>query len=127
MDLQKSEQAITNGIYAGIAWLVLDLGLLLQKHGDQMLSVLASQPLMAAGAVIALACIVGLFFKSRLAAFLLFLIFLLPLVIRLVQGNMPSPMILLFFLILLYFFIAAVIGTFSYQQLKGSVGSDADS
>lgn len=125
MDLQKSEHAITNAIYAGIAWLVLDLGLLLQQHGEQTIDVLASQPQMAAGAVIAVACIVGLYFKSRLAAVVLFLFFLLPLVLRSVQGAYPSTMLLLFSLILLYFFLAAVIATFSYHQLKTS-GHDKD-
>jgi hypothetical protein len=120
MDLQKAEQAIVNGIYAAVAWLVLDFGLLLQEHGGETLSVLAARPEMAAGAVIAIACIAGLFFKSRLAAIVLFLIFLLPLVLRLVQGASTSTMSLLFSLILLYFFVAAVIGSFSYHQLKKS-------
>ena len=85
---------------------------------DQTLSVLASQPQMTAGAVVTIACIAGLFFKSRLAAIVLFLIFLLPLVLRMVQGAFPSTMLLLFSFILLYFFLAAVIGTFSFHQLK---------
>jgi hypothetical protein len=72
---------------------------------------------MTAGAVITVACIAGLFVKSRLAAIALFLIFLLPLVLRTVQGSFPSAMVLLFSLILLYFFLAAVIGTFSYHRL----------
>lgn len=118
MDLQKAKQAIVNAIYAAIAWLVLDFGLLLQKHGAQAISVLADQPEMAAGAIIAVVCIVGLFYKSRLAAIVLFLIFLLPLVIRMVQGSMPSTMVLIFSLVLLYFFVAAVIGAFSYHALK---------
>lgn len=120
MNLQKAEQAITNAVYAGIAWLVLDLGLLLQQHGEQTWAFLASQPQMAAGAVIAVACIAGLFFKSRLAAVVLFLIFLVPLVLRASQGALPSTMLLLFSLFLLYFFLAAVIATFSYHQLKTS-------
>jgi len=120
MNLQKAEQAITNAIYAGIAWLILDLGLLLQAHGGQTLAILASRPPMAAGAIIAVACIAGLFFKSRLAAVVLFLIFLLPLVLRMVQGNFPSTMLLLFSLILLYFFLTAVIATLTYHQLKTS-------
>ena len=91
---------------------------MLQQHGEQTVSVLASQPQMVAGAIITIVCIVGLFFKSRLAAFVLFLIFLLPLVLRLIQGAFPSVMFLLFFLILLYFFIAALLGTLSYHQLK---------
>lgn len=118
MNLQKSKQAITNGIYAALAWLILDFGLVFQKHGEQALSFLASQPQMTAGAVIAVVCIAGLFFKSRLAATVLFFIFLLPLLLRMVQGEFPSTMMLLFFLILLYFFLAAVIGTFSYHQLN---------
>ena len=120
MNLQKAEQAIVNAIYAAIAWLVLDFGLLLQEYGGQTLSILVSQPEMAAGALIAIACIVGLFYKSRLAAIVLFLLFLLPLVLRAVQGAFPSTMFLLFSLILLYFFLTAVLGTFSYHQLKTS-------
>ena len=75
---------------------------------------------MVAGALIAVACIAGLFYKSRMAAMVLFIIFLLPLVLRTVQGSFPSAMFLIFSLILLYFFVAAVIGTFSYHQLKKS-------
>jgi hypothetical protein len=120
MDLQKAEQAVVNAIYAAVAWLILDFGLLLQEHGEEAFSVLASQPQMAAGALTAIVCIVGLFFKSRLAAIVLFLIFLLPLVLRTVQGASPSAMTLLFSLVLLYFFLAAVIGSFSYHQLKKS-------
>jgi hypothetical protein len=120
MNLQKSEQAITNAIYAAIAWLALDFGLLLQEHGQQTLSILLSRPEMAAGAGIVFACIVGLFYKSRLAAIVLFLLFLLPLVLRTVQGTFPSTTMLLFSLILLYFFLTAVLGTFSYHHLKTS-------
>ena len=122
MDKQKSEQAITNAVYAAIAWLILDLGLLLQEYGKQTFSILASQPQMTAGAVVTIACIAGLFFKSRLAASVLFLMFLLPLVLRAVQGTFPSAMTLLFSLVLLYFFLTAVIGTFSYHQAKTSGG-----
>ena len=120
MNLQKSEQAIVNAIYAAIASLVLDFGLLLQKHGGQAVDILADRPEMTAGAVIAVVCIVGLFYKSRLAAIVLFLIFLLPLVLRMVQGSFPSVMFLIFSLILLYFFLAAVLGTFSYHALKNA-------
>lgn len=118
MDLQKAEQAISNAIYAAMAWLILDFGLLFQEHGGQTLSVLASRPEMTAGAIIAVVCIIGLSFKSRLAAIFLFLIFLLPLILRMVQGVFPSTMFLFVSLILLYFFLAAVIGTFSYHELK---------
>ena len=118
MDLQKAEQAIINGIYAGVAWLILDLGLLFQEHGEQTISFLISQPEMALGAVIVIACIAGLFYKSRLAAVALFLLFLVPLVLRGISGALPSSMVLLFFCIILYFFLAAVIGAFSYHQLK---------
>ena len=118
MNIQKSEQAIVNAIYAATAWLVLDLGLLLQQHGGQAMAILADRPEMAAGAIIAVACIVGLFYKSRLAAIVLFLIFLLPLLLRMVQGSFPSVMLLIFSLILLYFFLAGVLGTFSYHALK---------
>lgn len=120
MDLKKAEQTVVNAIYAAVAWLVLDFGLLLQEHGAETLSVLASRPQMAAGAIIAIACIVGLFFRSRLAAVVLFLIFFLPLVLRTAQGVFPSAMTLLFSLFLLYFFLAAVIGSFSYHQLTKS-------
>ncbi len=127
MTLEKAQQAIVNGIYAGIAWLVLDFGLLLQEHGREMLPFLASRPQMVAGAVITLLCIGGLFVKSRLAAVVLFLIFLVPLVLRLVQDALPPAMMLLFFFVLLYFFLAAVLGTFSYHQLKLSARDDAES
>ncbi len=118
MNLHKAEQAITNAIYAAMAWLILDFGLLLQEHGKQIFSLFVSQPEMAAGAVIAIACIVGLFYKSRLAAIVLFLLFLLPLVLRAVQGAFPSAMFLLFSLILLYFFLTGVLGAFRYHYLK---------
>lgn len=120
MQLQKAEQAIVNAIYAAIAWLILDFGLLFQEHGGEALSILAARPQMVAGALIAVACIAGLFYKSRMAAMVLFIIFLLPLVLRTVQGSFPSAMFLIFSLILLYFFVAAVIGTFSYHQLNKS-------
>ena len=118
MNLPKAEQAIVNGIYAAVAWLILDLGLLFQEHGEQTLSVLASRPEMVAGATIVMACIAGLFYKSRLAAITLFLLFFVPLVLRAVQGAFPSTMFLLFSLILLYFFLTAVLGAFSYHHLK---------
>ena len=101
MNLAKAEQAIVNGIYAAVAWLLLDFGLMFEEHGPQMFSVLVSRPEMAVGALIVVAGIVGLFYKSRLAAATLFLIFLVPLVIRAVQGAFPSAMMLLFSLILL--------------------------
>jgi phosphotransferase system glucose/maltose/N-acetylglucosamine-specific IIC component len=118
MDLQKAEQAITNGIYAGVAWVVLDFGLLLQEHGEQTISFLISQPPMLFGAVIGAACIVGMFYKSRLAAVSLFLLLLIPLILRGSTGALPPPMVLLFLCMILYFFLAAVIGTFSYHQLE---------
>ncbi|MBL3617858.1 MAG: hypothetical protein JMN26_09010 [gamma proteobacterium endosymbiont of Lamellibrachia anaximandri] len=118
MNLPKAEQAIVNGIYAAVAWLILDFGLLLQMHGEQTLSFLVSRPEMAAGAIIVIACIAGLFYKSRLASISLFLLFLLPLVLRAAQGVFPSTMFLLFSLILLFFFLTAVLGTFSYHHLK---------
>ncbi len=120
MNTQKAEQAIVNAIYATLAWLMLDLGLLLQEHGGEALSILTARPQMAAGVIIAVVCMVGLFYKSRLAAIVLFLTFLLPLLLRAVQGTFPSTMFLMFSLVLLYFFLAAVIGTFSYHQLKKS-------
>ena len=118
MNLKNPEQEILNAIYGGVAWLLLDFGLLFQEHGSQTLTILVSQPEMAVGAIIAIASIVGLIYKSRLAAITLFLLFLLPLVLRAVQGDFPSTMILLFFLILLYIFLTAVIGTFRYHHLK---------
>ena len=118
MNLQKSEQAIINGIYAAVAWLILDFGLLFQEHGEKTLSILTSQPVMLAGAVIVIGCVAGLFYKSRLAAVVLFLLFIVPLVLRTVQGVFPSTMFLLLSLVLLYFFLTAVLGTFSYHELK---------
>ena len=118
MNLQKAEQAIVNAIYASVAWLLLDFGLLFQEHGKQTISALVSQPEMVAGAIIVVACIVGLFYKSRLAAIALFLLFLLPFELRMLQGAFPSTMMLLFFLILLYFFLTGVLGTFRYHHLK---------
>ena len=123
MNLQKSEQAIVNAIYAGIAWLILDFGFLFQEHGRQTLAILVSRPEMAAGAIIAIACIAGLFYKSRLAAIVLFLLFLLPQILRIVQGVLPSTMFLIFAFILLYFFLAGVLGTVSYHHLK-TLGQD---
>lgn len=118
MNLHKAEQAIVNAIYAAMTWLILDFGLLLQEHGKQMFSILAARPEMAAGAIIAVTCIGGLFYKSRLAAIVLFMLFLLPLVLRMAQGAFPSIMLLLFSLILLYFFLTGVLGTFRYHYLK---------
>jgi hypothetical protein len=123
MDLPKAEQAIVNGIYAAVAWLILDLGFLLQEHGAQTLSILASRPEMTAGVIIVITCIVGLFFKSRLAAVVIFLLFLIPLVLRTIQGAFPSTMMLIFALILLYFFLTAILGSFSYHHLK-TTGQD---
>jgi len=120
MNLAKAEQAIINGIYAATAWLMLDFGLLIKERGAESLSVLVSQPAMTIGAVIVVACIAGLVYKSRVAAIVLFLIFLVPLLLRTVQQGVPSSMSLLFSLILLYFFLAALLGTFSYHQHKTS-------
>lgn len=117
MNLLKAEQAVLNGIYAGIAWLILDFGLLLKEHGAQAFATLASQPEMVAGSVIAIACITGLFYKSRTAATVLFVLFLVPQVLRAAQGVFPSTMMMIFSLILLYFFLAAVLGTIKYHQL----------
>ena len=127
MNLAKAEQAIMNGIYAAAAWLMFDFGLLIQRHGDQTLSVLASQPAMAAGAIIVVVCIFGLFRHSRLAAIVLFFLFLIPMLLRAIQGAFPSTIILLFSLMLLYFFLNAVLGTFSYHQLKSSAQSSVES
>ncbi len=118
MNSAKAEQAIVNGIYAAVAWLILDLGLMFKAHGREVFSVLVSQPEMIAGIIIAVICIAGLLYKSRLAAVVLFLLFLVPLVTRLVQGIYPSSMLTIFSLILLYLFLAAVLGAFSYHQLK---------
>jgi len=120
MNLPQSEQAILNGIYAAVAWLILDLGFLFQEHGGETLSILVSRPETAVGVIVGIACITGLFYKSRLAAIALFLFFLIPLILRMVQGKFPSTMLLIFSFILLYFFYSAVLGTFSYQYLKNS-------
>ena len=120
MNLQKAEQAIFNGVYAAVAWLILDFGLLLQAHGKQTLSILASRPELVAGVIIVIACIAGLLYKSRMAAIVLFLLFIVPLILRAVQGTFPSTFSLLFSLILLYFFLAAVMGALSYHHLKTS-------
>jgi len=120
MTLPKAKQAIINGIYAGVAWLLLDFGFLFQEHGGQMLNALTSQPNLIFGAIIVIACIVGLYYKSRLAAIFLFLLLLVPLVLRAAQGIFPSSMQLLFVLILLYLFLAAILGTFSYHHLKNT-------
>lgn len=126
MDSAKAEQAIVNGIYAAIAWLILDLGLLFEQHGSQVLSVIASQPELGVGIVIVIACAVGLYYKSRLAAVTLFLLFLLPLLMRMAKGIFPGTMMLLFSLILLYLFLTAVLGTFSFHQLMGSKNEGSD-
>ena len=60
MNLPQSEQAILNGIYAAVAWLILDLGFLIQEHGGETLSILTSRPVLAAGTIIGIACIIGL-------------------------------------------------------------------
>ncbi len=125
MNLPQAEQAIVNGIYAAVAWLILDLGLLLQEHGEQTLSILVSRPEMAAGAIIVVVCTAGLFYKSRLAAIAILLLFLAPLILRTIQGVFPSTMFLLFSLILLYFFLTAVLGAFSYHHLK-TLDQDVD-
>jgi hypothetical protein len=127
MNKPQSEQAIINGIYAAAAWLILDLGFLFQEHGTQTLAILVSRPAASVGMIIGVACIVGLFYKSRLAAIALFVIFLAPLLLRMAQGIFPSSMLFIFSLILLYFFYSAILGTFSYQYLKHSKPDDAES
>jgi hypothetical protein len=127
MNLQKAEQAILNTIYAAMAWLLLDLGFLLQEHGKQSFSILLTRPEMAVGGIIVIACIVGLIYKSRLAAIILFLFFLLPLVLRLVQGGIPSTMMLVFFLMLLYFFLTGVLAVFRYHHLQKLEQDEAES
>ena len=107
--------------------MVLDFGLLLKQHGAQIFSVLTSNMAMVAGSVIVIACIVGLLYKSRTAASVLFVFFLVPLVLRSAQGVIPSPMMIIFSLILLYFFMAAVLGTFKYHQLIESGQQDEKS
>ncbi len=42
MTLPQAEKAIANGIYAAVAWLILDLGFLFQEHGAETLSILIS-------------------------------------------------------------------------------------
>jgi len=124
MNLPQAEKAIVNGIYAAVAWLLLDLGFLFQEHGERTLSILISQPALAAGAAIVIVCIVGLFYKSRLAASVLFLLFVVPLVLRMIQGEIPSGTLIVFSLVLLYFLLTAVLGTFNYHQLKTSNQTD---
>ena len=72
------------------------------------------------GVAIVIVSIVGLFYKSRLAASLLFLLFVVPLVLRMSQGEIPSGMLIVFSLVLLYFLLTAVLGTFNYHQIKTS-------
>ena len=115
--LRKAEQAVVNGIYAGIAWLLLDFGLLVREHGAQTVTAVVSQPEMVVGSVIVIACVAGLFYKSRTAASVLFVLFLIPLLLRAAQGVFPSAMMIIFSLVLLYFFLAAVLGTFRYHAL----------
>ena len=115
--LRRAEQSILNGVYAAIAWLLLDFGLLFQEHGAQALGVLASRPEMIAGSIIVIACVVGLLYKSRTAASALFLLLLLPALYRAVQGVHPPVAMVLFSLVLLYFFLSAVLGTFKYHEL----------
>ena len=124
MDIAKANQAMVNGIYGAVAWLILDLGLMLEQHGSKVLGALLSRPEMVAGVVIVILCIVGLFLKSRLAASVLFLLFLVPLLIRVVQGVIPSTMVLIFSLILLYLFLAAMLGAFRYHHLKSLEGRE---
>ena len=72
---------------------------------------------MVVGSVIVIACVAGLFYKSRTAASVLFVLFLIPLLLRAAQGVFPSAMMIIFSLVLLYFFLAAVLGTFRYHTL----------
>jgi hypothetical protein len=116
--IRQAEQAILNGVYAAIAWLILDFGLLFQEHGTQTVGVILSRPDMIAGSVIVVACIAGLFYKSRTAASVIFLLFLVPQVLRAAQGaHTPPAMMIMLSLVLLYFFLAAVLGTFKYHAL----------
>ncbi len=126
MTLPQAEKAIANGIYAAVAWLILDLGFLFQEHGAQTLSVLISQPVLAVGVVVVIACIAGLVYKSRLAAGVLFLLFIVPNVLRVIQGNIPDGIFLIFALLLLYFLLTAVIGAFNYHQLTKGKPADAE-
>ena len=127
MNIQKAEQSILNAIYATIAWLLLDLGLLFQEQGVQAISLLFSRPELAVGVIITVVCIAGLMYKSRLAAMVLLLLFLLPLVLRMVQGVYPSTVMLVFFLLLLYFFLSGVLGAFRYHHLKNLEQEAGDS
>ena len=124
MTLPQAEKAIVNGIYAAVAWLLFDLGILFQEHGERTLSILISRPALAAATAIVIVCIVGLFYKSRLAAGVLFLLFVVPLILRLSQGEIPSGMLLIFSLVVLYFLLTAVLGTFNYHQFKTSNQTD---
>ena len=126
MDLEKAEQAILNAIYAAIAWLLFDLGQLFQAQGGQGLSAIQAQPEMTAGMLIAGAGIIGLIYKSRVAAILLLLFFLLPLLLRLVQGQFPSTMVLLFSLVILYFLLAGVFGAFRFHYLRSQQQNESE-
>lgn len=91
------EQAIVNAIYAGIAWLAPAFGQLFREHGAQTFSVLVSQPQLAAGAIIAIACIARLPVKPGLAALEVDLELLLDIsrqdcvLPRQIAGWYPSP------------------------------------
>lgn len=124
MTLPQAEKAIANGIYAAVAWLILDLGFLFQEHGAETLSILISQPVLAVGVIIFVVCILGLFYKSRLAAGVLFLLFVVGLVLPMVQGKFPSGMLLIFSLVVLYFLLTALLGTFNFHQLKTGKQTD---
>ncbi|MEL0585539.1 MAG: hypothetical protein AAES65_11775 [Candidatus Thiodiazotropha sp. (ex. Lucinoma kazani)] len=117
MNLQKAEQVIVSATYAAMAWLILDFGLLFQQHESQTFSILTSHPEMTAGAIITIACIAGLIYKSRLAAMVLFLLLLLPMLIRTVQGIFPSAMMMIFLLFCTIFF-TGILGTIRYHHLK---------
>ena len=95
MNLEKAEQAVMNGIYAATAWLMFDFGTLFQTHGNQTLVFISSHREMLVGAIIVVVCIVGLFYKSRLAAIVLLFLFLIPVILRAIQGAFPSTMVLL--------------------------------
>ncbi len=127
MNMEKAETAIKNGVFAAIFWLILDWALILSANKDIGGKDVLSQPYLYVGAAIVIACIVGLHFKSRLAAVALLLFFLLPQIVRIVQGSYPSPMLFLVTLMFLYYFVAAVIGVFSYHELKTRVAVDSQS
>ncbi len=127
MTRDDAKNAVRNGAFAALAWLLLDWAVILttdQNTGDKDLF---SQPDLYIGTGLVIACIVGLLYKSRLAAVVLLLFFLLPQIVRFIQGQYPTAAFFILSLVFLYYFVSAVIGAFSYHQLKTQVADDNES